>query len=268
MIEVNFFWIGNSVSPVEILAFKSCLSNSMTPILWSYENISDLPNGVCVKNANEIIPYSEIKSYLYDLELPIPSVSDIFRYRLLYKHGGIYSDTDIIFTRNIESLGNTEYFCSTFEYIHNTCASNCFMKLNKGSSVAKFLVEESNKKLLNFQSQGTSNFNYCDLGPFLVQDAVRKLGVLVLTYDFINPISWRFTDKIIAYKKRDYRFLLKNLLRKFSFGKIESRGYFLTESTYAVHLCHEMWRLKGINKYETLHPSCLYEKLKKRYSIN
>jgi hypothetical protein len=37
------------------------------------------------------------------------------------------------------------------------------------------------------------------------------------------------------------------------------------ESTYAIHLWNEMWRRRGQDKDQPLHPQCLYEQLKRKY---
>ena len=267
MIVIDFFWIGSKVTPVEVLTFQSCISNNMQPVLWSYEKVENVPDFVIVKDAKLIFKEELIYYYLNELKIPIPSISDIFRYELLYQKGGIYSDTDIVFINNLNSILEGEYFCSTYEYVHGECASNCFMKIEKESEVAKYLVLESNRVLNDYIKDTTKVFNYCDLGPFIVQRCAAKLSVKVLPFDIINPISWRFTDKVIAYEKPDYKFKLKNLIRRYLPGN-EKRGYWVTKNTLAVHLCHEMWKQKGIDKYKPLHPSCLYEQLRKRYKIS
>ena len=268
MTEINFFWIGSKVTPVEILAFKSCISNNMTPVLWVYDNIENIPDYVQVKDANLILDNSIIDKYLTVFKLPIPNISDIFRYELLYKIGGIYADTDIIFIDRIDKINHSEYFCSTFEYQYNECANGCLMKIEKESITAKYLRDEMLMRLEKFEKGITSELGYCDLGPFVVQKCASEIPIKILTYDVINPISWRFTSTIIAFKKPNYKFLLKNLVRLYLPLKNEKRGYGITKNTIAVHLCHEMWKRDGIDKYKPLHSSCLYEKLKKRYKLD
>lgn len=58
---INFFWIGAEVSPVEILSFNSCLKNNMVPMLWCYEEIKNLPEGVISRDANENLNQEKIK---------------------------------------------------------------------------------------------------------------------------------------------------------------------------------------------------------------
>ena len=268
MIEIHFFWIGTKVTPVEVLAFQSCISNNMQPVLWVYEKVENVPDFVIIKKADSLLKKERVEHYLHQLKLPIPNISDIFRYELLYNIGGIYSDTDIVFIDTLEKIKESEYFCSTFEYQYNECANGCLMKLEKGSSISKYLLEEVRLRLNNFEKDTSKGLHYCDLGPFIVQKCANETTIKILTYDVINPISWRFTDKVIAYEKADYKFKLKNFIRKYLPTGNEKRGYWVTENTLAVHLCHEMWKQKGIDKYKPLNPSCLYEQLRKRYNIN
>lgn len=261
---INYFWIGSRFSPIEILSFKSCLKNGMTPILWCYETIENLPKGVILKDANQIIPEEKIKYYLQVLKLPIPSVSDFFRYELLYQIGGIYSDTDIVFLKNLYLIKIEEYFCSTYEYNYNECASNCLMRLKKGSIVGKFLIDEAYNRLKSNLENKNQDIHYCEFGPFVVQHCARELPIEILNYDIINPISWRWTEKLIAYEKFDIKFHIKQLIRSCFPFWYENKGYFLTKNTIAVHLCNEVWTKNGIDKHKPQHRLSLFEKLKNK----
>lgn len=260
---INFFWIGPKVSPIEVLSLRSTLKHNMTPVLWCYKNIEGIPKGVIVKDANCILPKEKIDYYINDLNLPLPSISDLFRYELLDLIGGIYADTDIVFMDNIYNLKEREYFCSTYEYHVGEEASNCLMRVTKKSLVSQFLINESKIRLNNYIIAG-NKADYCEFGPFTVQKCARELNVKVLPYDVINPISWRWTNKIIAYKKIDLKFHLKLVFRFLFPFRYENKGYFLTKNTIAMHLCNEMWKIYGLNKFETMNDKCLYERLKKK----
>lgn len=261
---IHLFWIGQKLSPIEILCCKSCLQNGMTPILWCYEDIEDVPNGVIIKDANALMTKETVDYYVHNLKLPIPNISDLFRYQLLHQIGGIYSDTDIIFTENIYKIDKDEFFCSTFEYNKGIEANGCLMKLNQASQVSSYLVNEARLRLDKFITNG-GEIDYCEFGPFIVQKCAEILNVEILDYDVVNPISWRWVNKIIAYKKFDKVFHFKLIVRKLMPFLYESRGYFITKNTKAIHLCHEMWNTYRINKFERMNSLCLYEKLKKKF---
>jgi len=263
---IHLFWIGSKLSPIEIICCKSCLHQGMTPLLWCYQDIENVPDGVVVRAAESILPKETMDYYLNTLKLPIPNISDIFRYQLLNKIGGIYSDTDIVFTDNLYNINIEEYFCSTFEYNNGIEANGCLMKVNKASDVSFFLINEVQSRLNNYIN-GNKNIDYCEFGPFVVQKCARVLNIEILGYDVINPISWRWVNKIIAYKKFDLIFHLKLLIRRLLPFMYEKNGYFVTKNTKAIHLCHEMWNIYGINKYEKMNRLSLYEKLKTKFDF-
>jgi len=57
--------------------------------------------------------------------------------------------------------------------------------------------------------------NNCYLGPFLLQKCAAELKVHLLPYDYINPISLRWMNKLIAYHQSDRKFLSKTAIRKY-----------------------------------------------------
>lgn len=266
MTPIHYFWIGEAVSDMELLTFQSCVKSHHQPVVWSYGSITNIPSFVIQKDASEIMACEEFLHYRNDLHLPLANISDIFRYFLLQKIGGYYSDTDVVILRNLDIIREEEFFCSTFEYGYGECANGCLMKLAKNSAVSNYLKEECLSRLQEIEVIGQNDIHYCYLGPFVVQKCAKELSVKVLPFDLINPISWRWVKKLIAYRNPDTRFLLKNKLRRY-LPSIESRGYHLTTNTVAIHLCNEMWKQEGLNKNERFHSSSLYEKLKKQMKM-
>lgn len=249
---------------MELLTFYSAWQNQHQPVLWTYEEkIENLPEFVKLKSAAEIVDKEAFEYYLRELKLPIASISDIIRYEILLKFGGIYSDTDIVLLKNLNEIKRPEYFCSTYEYNYGELASNCLMKLEKSSKIAQYLSHECAIRINEIKNNQHENFDYCYLGPFLVQKCAKEMEIAVLPFDYINPISWRWTHKMIAYKKLDYNFLIKSFLRKL-LGKNVS-GYQITKNTLAIHLSNETWKQNSLNKNENYHSFSIYEKLKKRY---
>jgi len=265
MSPINYFWIGESISPVEALALIACRSNGHQPVLWAYSKIRNVPEFVTVRDACELLDYRVVEYYANELQLPPANISDIFRYKLLRHVGGVYSDTDVVLVRNVDKIWPSDFFCSTFEYGDlGELASNCFMRIAAGSDAAVFMDRECDRRVAEIAARGRNDVHYCYLGPFLVQKCAKELHVDVLSYDYVNPVSWRWTNKIIAYKRPDRRFLVKRALRPWWPGA-ESRGYGLTQRTYAVHLCNDMWKQCGLDRNASFHPGSLYERLKRRY---
>jgi hypothetical protein len=52
---IHTLWIGDSLSSMENLMLKSFLCNNYNVYLWTYKNILNIPIGISIKDANEII---------------------------------------------------------------------------------------------------------------------------------------------------------------------------------------------------------------------
>ncbi len=100
---INGLWVGNELSSIELLTLHSFTEHGHEFHLWVYESITnELPKNVILRDANEIIPASEIFRRKYDD--PIYKIgkgsigapfSDLFRYKLLYEFGGWWVDMDV-----------------------------------------------------------------------------------------------------------------------------------------------------------------------------
>jgi hypothetical protein len=97
---VNSLWIGKTFTLLELLTMKSFLDHGFTFYLWVYDMglKEQCPAGVHVCDANEILDNKYIFTYRGGgdcREGSLGGFSDLFRYYLLYKQGGIYVDMDV-----------------------------------------------------------------------------------------------------------------------------------------------------------------------------
>jgi hypothetical protein len=113
--------------------------------------------GVTVLDANEILD----KKYIFHYEGLIAPFSDLFRYKLLYDKGGVWSDCDIICVRRLPSSEKMKYifvaertilkgaFSSCLKTPPYTCKKkkvlNSFIRAPKGSELMKIMFEKSLK---------------------------------------------------------------------------------------------------------------------------
>ena len=145
---VNGLWIKGQLSALELLTIQSFLSNGFSFTLWTYEpkNIN-APHHTIVKDANEIIPYKDVFTYKNTNihghgKGSYAGFSDIFRYKLLYENGGIWTDMDITCLKNFDI--KADYF---FRYHHKENAVGNFMKCPKNSAVMKWCYEQAIEKM-------------------------------------------------------------------------------------------------------------------------
>ena len=91
---IQALWIGRPLSQLEKLCVRSFLHHGHEFHLYVYDDVPGIPGGAEVKDANEILPESEIfrlKEGNY-----IAPFSDWFRYALLAKRGNFWVDMDTV----------------------------------------------------------------------------------------------------------------------------------------------------------------------------
>src|SRR3569623_1790835 len=94
--EVRFIWAGPPLSFYETLSLRSFLSVGARVILYSYEKSLAVPEGVELRDANEVLPVNILERYNTGHADAWSRHSDLFRYVMLEKFGGWYADLDII----------------------------------------------------------------------------------------------------------------------------------------------------------------------------
>lgn len=98
---VNSLWIGTVLSKIELLTIHSFLAAGHSFKLWTYEPIeTPLPIGVEICDANTIVSNDKVFAYKNTNAFghgkgSVAGFSDIFRYKLLYDHGGWWVDMDV-----------------------------------------------------------------------------------------------------------------------------------------------------------------------------
>jgi len=145
-IIVNGLWIGSELSVIELLTLRSFLAHGHRFRLWLYGNLETaLPKGVEVMDANEVIPGERIFRYEDNDQFghgkgSVSGFSDIFRYKLLYDHGGWWVDMDVTCLRPLNILGL--YY---FRPHHELLLVGNVMKCPKGSELMLRCYEEASR---------------------------------------------------------------------------------------------------------------------------
>ena len=98
------FWFGTPITWIGNLSMQSYLSQGHSFELYVYENLS-VPEGVTLKDANELIPESESFEMLNSVDGVrgrFTTFSNIFRYKLIYEKGGMWVDLDSICVKPVD----------------------------------------------------------------------------------------------------------------------------------------------------------------------
>lgn len=91
---VQMFWHGPPLSRLERLCIASFVANGHRVDLYAYEEPANVPAGVQVKDAAQVLN----REYLFSHKRTgsVGLFTDWFRYRLLLDHGGIWADADVV----------------------------------------------------------------------------------------------------------------------------------------------------------------------------
>lgn len=90
---IHALWIGNQLGSISRCCLSSFVKQGHQVYLHTYGDIQDLPQGITITDANNIIPQNEIIRHKSTGSYAL--FSDIFRYELLKRVDGIYVDCDV-----------------------------------------------------------------------------------------------------------------------------------------------------------------------------
>ncbi len=233
---VHSLWIGKELSNLELLTIQSFQTNGHEFWLWAYDTIlTPLPPGLVVKDANEIIPKERVFAYKCANQYghgkgSYAGFSDIFRYALLYKYGGWWTDMDVTC---LMPLNYEQPYVFRKHHIFATVGN--IMKSPPNSLLMKDCYEEAIASIDPFN-------NNWDKPIIILNKYLVKHNLQQFIYDFTNPDQWSIV-KTYLYSKP----VLKPHIK-------------------AIHWVNEEWRRHGINKQMALNGS-LYKHLLLKYNI-
>lgn len=162
MANFGSLWIGNPLSKVEQTALASFIYYGHSFTLFVYDMDMKVPKGVVKKDANEIIPESEI----FKVQNSYGPFADMFRYTMIKKTGLIWTDTDSICLRSDWDFG--DYI---FGFEEDQRLANGILKMPQESDLINFLIDNSVK-------YDKSKIVWSEIGPLLVTKGAKKFRVL------------------------------------------------------------------------------------------
>lgn len=227
---VHGMWIGTQLSRIELLTMKSFLACGHEFYLWAYDDIeTELPEGVTVRDATEVIPREQVFSYKNYNKFghgkgSYAGFSDIFRYKLLHMHGGWWVDMDITC---FKPLDFEEPY--VFRNHHELKVVGNVMKCPKGSELMKRCYDEAIEQVTEQNRDWHKPIE-------ILNDNLSALELeRYIKYDMCYPDRWP---------------VIKDFIRK--------RRTF-NPDYYFIHWMNEEWRSRGLNKNRIKRKSTLGE---------
>jgi hypothetical protein len=255
---VQMFWHGRPLSRLERLAMSSFVANGHEVRLYAYEEPAGVPAGVTLADATQVLPREHL--FEHARSGSIAPFADWFRYRLLYEHGGLWVDTDVVCLRAFDHTG-TEIFARQDEHVIN----NAVLGLSRGHPLADWMAQscERPNRWLPYDSLRTrrrklvrrllpgnprERTKWGESGPTGLTLAADYLGYAAQA---LPP--WHFYP--VGY--RDWRSIFEPGSRELEASIANS---------YALHLWNEMSRREsGFDKDARFSPDSLFERLCARY---
>lgn len=224
---VQALWVGPKLRWVERLSISSFLQQGWRYQLYVYNLPEGVPKGVELMDATTILPREMIfkeEALSAAHKGSLGAFSDLFRYKLLLKKGGLWADTDILNLKLFEPEGLR--FMST-EVV--TCGIEGLNGAMLASPVNDPLVKLAYAKALELVNKKQVYFTR--IGPQLLAELVYeygKMGFLLAKKSFLNPLGWME----IGMLADDFD-SVANRLKK--------------QKPHNVHLYTESWRISGLS---------------------
>lgn len=183
---IQSFWHGERLSNIENLCIKSFLKNNYEFHLYAYKNIANLPSGVILKDANEILNLSEftINNSLYTSENHswiYGCFADLFRYKLLYLKGGWWHDTDSCCIKRFDF--DYEYILAKHCVIHNYALKRFVCCGVMKAPPKSLLFEKCFEKAQNVFKEQNGIIEWASIGPKLVNDTLYSTRTKVRIFE-------------------------------------------------------------------------------------
>jgi hypothetical protein len=95
---VQSLWVGERLSRIETLSIASFLAHGHRFHLYTYGDVGNVPTGVELRDAGELIPEREV----FQVNGSLAIFADWFRQQLLYARGGYWVDLDMVCLRPLD----------------------------------------------------------------------------------------------------------------------------------------------------------------------
>lgn len=254
---IQMLWVRGDLSRMERLSLRSFLAQGHPVHLYTYDPPANVPFGVEVRDAREIVHEKFAPSERGDLfgRGTYGVFSDYFRYCLLYQKGGWWADLDVVAIRPWTGLP-CALTASTHEKSYGKIANGFVLRFPIGHEIiARCLQAIPPEKVCELSGAET--------GPLLLHKVLGTEGLTAYAQspEVFSPVPWNANWQLLRTARE--RLTLEELKQKIRRPHMSVR---FTRKTVAIHLWNDMWRKGEFDKDTKYHPSCLYEKIQAQFN--
>lgn len=191
--EIFTLWIPNDgrkeLPILAHLSLKSMVLCGHDVILYTYCHLKNIPEGVEVRNGNEILDSSRI--FMYETgHKTYAGFADLFRLHRLYEYGGTWLDLDVLLIRNInEKYDEDILICSepTFRfYLH---PNNGLLRFPKKDPFIKYM--------LDYSEDVGENIVHGQTGPRLITNCLKRFpdyNKYLKHFNIYHLLGWQYLN--------------------------------------------------------------------------
>lgn len=172
MATVASLWVGGPLGIVQKICLSSFIHYGHKVYLYVYDMDMEVPEGVVKRNAEDIIPQSEVFTY----HGQYAGFADVFRYRMIQKENLMWVDADTI------CLSSYFFEDKDFVFIQEspTIIANGILKVPSDHPLISDLVKASSKTAKSIREIGDSHLplnTWGSMGPLLLTELTKKYRV-------------------------------------------------------------------------------------------
>lgn len=222
-VQAHMFWAYGEFSTLEKLSAISFVANGFRLKLWSYGEIRNVPPGVELCDAREIIPENRVFTHRNG---SYAAFADLFRYALLSQEGGLWADTDVIClvpAHALMPLGERGFLVT--ERTRDKSVQINVNVIHHPAPTSGDIIDLARVLSDRFP---VDKMAHADIGPKLVTMLVKSYPVLapaIMSPEFANPVDWWDCPMRLISGAGD-----------------------VPEGTWFLHGYNEMWRRAGTDK--------------------
>jgi hypothetical protein len=211
--------------------------------LYTYGDVEGIPGGVLQQDARAVMPAGRVFTHGEGFgKGSYAAFSDLFRYKLLRDHGGLWSECDVVCLRPFDFTGQGAYAVAS-ERVHPDAGagerlSGCVLAAPAGSEAFHECHDACADADMNSIAWG-------DFGADLLTRILRSRGLErhALPVAAICPVDWWQAPRLVQADAPAH------------------------DGAYAIHFWNEVWRYHGLDKDASYAPTSAYEALKRRYGV-
>jgi len=222
---------------LELVCLSSFVQNGARYNLYTHHEPGEVPKGVTVCDANEILPVERLFRYPAGTlnEGSLSGFSNLFRYTLLQSKGGWWVDTDVCCLRAFET-DQDELYVREETRSGEFFVASCIFRAPPASEVLRCCLE-------TFARKDVTRIVHGETGPALLTDAIRQCDreSAVRPAEQFLPVPW------------------------WEYGRLFVDEQLSIDRCFAVHFWNTMLRTAGVDKNADFPKNSVFERLKRRY---